>query len=84
VPQDLRHTVATKMADLDVQPHIIEEILNRRGGYKTADCWICNRSSYEHDVKPRCLYELITSAHWRRAASVRSFLSGLHLDVSGC
>jgi integrase len=34
VLHDLRRTVATKMADLGVQPHIIEEILNHRGGHK--------------------------------------------------
>jgi integrase len=45
VLHDLRRTVATKMADLGVQPHIIEEILNHRGGHKAGIAGIYNRSS---------------------------------------
>ena len=51
VLHDLRRTVATKMADLGVQPHIIEEILNHRGGHKAGIAGIYNRSSYEREVK---------------------------------
>jgi hypothetical protein len=39
------------MADLGVQPHIIEEILNHRGGHKAGIAGIYNRSSYEREVK---------------------------------
>jgi integrase len=51
VLHDLRRTVATKMADLAVQPHIIEEILNHRGGHKAGIAGIYNRSSYVCEVK---------------------------------
>jgi integrase len=51
VLHDLRRTVATKMADLAVQPHIIEEILNHRGGHKAGIAGIYNRSSYVREVK---------------------------------
>ena len=39
------------MADLAVQPHIIEEILNHRGGHKAGIAGIYNRSSYVREVK---------------------------------
>jgi integrase len=55
VLHDLRRTVATKMADLGVQPHIIEEILNHRGGHKAGIAGIYNRSSYEREVKAALL-----------------------------
>ena len=60
---DLRRTVATKMADLGVQPHIIEEILNHRGGHKAGIAGIYNRSSYEREVKAA----LLTWADYVRA-----------------
>jgi integrase len=41
---DVRRTVATRMADLGVQPHIIEQVLNHQGGHKS-------RSSYEKEVR---------------------------------
>jgi hypothetical protein len=43
------------MADLGVQPHIIEEILNHRGGHKAGIAGIYNRSSYEREVKAALL-----------------------------
>jgi integrase len=55
VLHDLRRTVATKMADLAVQPHIIEEILNHRGGHKAGIAGIYNRSSYEREVRAALL-----------------------------
>jgi len=48
---DLRRTVATKMADIGVQPHIIEQILNHQSGHKAGPAGIYNRSSYEREVK---------------------------------
>jgi integrase len=55
VLHDLRRTVATKMADLGVQPHIIEEILNHRSGHKAGIAGIYNRNSYEREVKAAVL-----------------------------
>jgi hypothetical protein len=34
-----------------MQPHIIEEILNHRGGHKAGIAGIYNRSTYEREVK---------------------------------
>ena len=48
---DLRRTVATRMADLGIQPHVIEQILNHQSGHKSGVAGIYNRSSYEREVK---------------------------------
>ena len=74
VLHDLRRTVATKMADLGVQPHIIEEILNHRGGHKAGIAGIYNRSSYEREVKAAVL---IWADHVRTLAE-----GGVHKIIS--
>jgi integrase len=43
---DLRRTAATRMADLGVQPHIIEAVLNHVSGHKGGVAGIYNRSTY--------------------------------------
>jgi integrase len=43
---DLRRTAATRMADLGVQPHVIEAILNHVSGHKSGVAGIYNRSTY--------------------------------------
>src|SRR5262249_13074146 len=43
---DLRRTAATRMADLGVQPHVIEAVLNRISGHKACVARIHNRSTY--------------------------------------
>jgi integrase len=48
---DLRRTVATRMADIGIQPHIIEQILNHQSGHKRGPAGIYNRSSYEREVR---------------------------------
>ncbi len=48
---DLRRTVATGLADLGVQPHIIEATLNHVSGHKTGVAGIYNRSAYEEEVR---------------------------------
>ena len=48
---DLRRTVATRMADIGVQPHIIEQILNHQSGHKRGVAGVYNRSSYAREVK---------------------------------
>ena len=50
-PHDLRRTCATRMADLGVQPHIIEQALNHVSGHKSGVAGTYNRSSYEREVK---------------------------------
>jgi integrase len=43
---DLRRTCATRMADLGVQPHVIEAVLNHISGHKAGVAGIYNRSTY--------------------------------------
>jgi integrase len=43
---DLRRTAAAGMADIGVQPHIIEAVLNHVGGHKSGVAGIYNRSTY--------------------------------------
>ena len=43
---DLRRTVATRMADLGVQPHVVEAVLNHASGHKAGVAGVYNRSSY--------------------------------------
>src|SRR5262249_30396953 len=50
-PHDIRRSVATKMADIGVQPHIIEQILNHQSGHKSGPAGIYNRSSYEREER---------------------------------
>jgi integrase len=42
----LRRTAATRMADLGVQPHVIEAVLNHISGHKAGVAGIYNRSTY--------------------------------------
>jgi integrase len=48
---DLRRSAATRMADLGVQPHVIEAVLNHQSGTKRGVAGIYNRSSYDREVK---------------------------------
>jgi integrase len=48
---DIRRSVATRMADIGITPHIIEEILNHVSGHKAGPAGIYNRSVYEREVK---------------------------------
>jgi integrase len=48
---DLRRTAATGMADIGVQPHIIEQILNHVSGHKGGVHGVYNRSDYSQQVK---------------------------------
>jgi integrase len=46
---DLRRTVATRMAELGVQPHVIEAVLNHVSGHKHGVAGVYNRSTYERE-----------------------------------
>jgi integrase len=48
---DLRRTAATGMADLDVDPHVIETTLNHTSGSKRGVAGIYNRSPYERQKR---------------------------------
>lgn len=43
---DLRRTVATGMANIGVQPHIIEAVINHVSGHKSGVAGIYNRATY--------------------------------------
>jgi hypothetical protein len=43
---DVRRTVATRMAELGVQPHIVEAVLNHVSGHKAGVAGIYNRALY--------------------------------------
>ncbi len=43
---DLRRTAATRMADLGVQPHVVEAVLNHVSGHRAGVAGIYNRASY--------------------------------------
>jgi integrase len=48
---DLRRTAATGMADLGVQPHVIEAVLNHISGHKAGVAGTYNRSTYAAEKK---------------------------------
>ena len=48
---DLRRSAATHMAELGVQPHIIEQILNHQSGHKRGVAGIYNRSTYANEMR---------------------------------
>jgi integrase len=48
---DLRRTVTTRMAELGVQPHIIEAVLNHVSGHKGGVAGIYNRATYNKEKR---------------------------------
>ena len=48
---DLRRTCATQMAELGVQPHIIESVLNHVSGHKAGVAGIYNRAKYADEMR---------------------------------
>jgi integrase len=48
---DLRRSAATGMADIGIQPHIIEAVLNHVSGHKAGVAGIYNRSNYDREVR---------------------------------
>jgi integrase len=75
---DLRRTAATRMADLGVPPHVIEEVLNHRSGHRSGVAGIYNRSRYEREVKDavatwdRHVTALIEGREQRKVVPIRS------------
>jgi hypothetical protein len=59
------HTVATGMADIGVQPHIIEAVLNHISGHKSGVAGIYNRAIYAPEKR---------AALQRRADHVQSLI----------
>jgi integrase len=48
---DLRRTAATRMCDLGIAPHVVEQILNHQSGHRGGVVGIYNKSRYEREVK---------------------------------
>ncbi len=48
---DLRRTVATRMADLGILPHVIEAVLNHISGHKGGVAGIYNRATYAKEKR---------------------------------
>jgi integrase len=48
---DLRRTVATRLCDLGVAPHVVEQILNHQSGHRAGIVGVYNRSSYANEVR---------------------------------
>jgi hypothetical protein len=48
---DIRRSVATRLADIGVAPHIIEQILNHHSGHRAGPAGVYNRSNYPNEVR---------------------------------
>src|SRR5262249_54535328 len=49
--RDIRRTVATRMGDIKIHPHVIEAALNHYSGYRAGVAGVYNRSPYRDEVK---------------------------------
>jgi integrase len=52
---DIRRTVATRMGDLGVLPHVVEAILNHRSGHKAGVAGVYNKATYEREMRAALL-----------------------------
>jgi integrase len=52
---DIRRSVATGMANIGIQPHIIEQVLNHQSGHRRGVAGVYNRSPYEREVRDAML-----------------------------
>ena len=50
VVHDIRRTVATRMCDIGVAPHVVEQILNHRSGHRVGVAGVYNKSVYANEV----------------------------------
>jgi integrase len=48
---DLRRTVATRLSDFGVAPHIVETLLNHVGGFRSGVSGVYNKSRYGSEVR---------------------------------
>jgi integrase len=48
---DIRRSVATGMADIGIEPHVVEAVLSHYSGHRAGTAGIYNRSPYERAVK---------------------------------
>jgi integrase len=47
---DLRRSIATRVADLGIMPHVIEQLLNHQSGHRAGVHGIYNRSTYAKEI----------------------------------
>jgi integrase len=47
---DLRRSVATKMGDIGIMPHLVEQILNHRSGHRAGISGVYNKSVYQREA----------------------------------
>jgi integrase len=48
---DIRRTVATRMGDLGILPHVVEQILNHQSGHRGGVAGVYNKSPYANEVR---------------------------------
>ena len=48
---DIRRTFVTRLADLGVVPHVIEQIVNHVSGHRAGVAGVYQRSTYEREVR---------------------------------
>ena len=48
---DLRRTMASRMGDIDVMPHVVEVVLNHVGGFRSGVAGVYNRNSYQRPMR---------------------------------
>jgi integrase len=70
---DIRRTVATGMADIGIEPHVIEAALNHFSGHRAGVAGVYNRSAYEPQVE---------SALARWAAHVAALIENRESNVT--
>jgi hypothetical protein len=71
---DLRRSLATRLCDLGIAPHVVEQILNHQSGHKGDVAGIYNRSNYERETR---------NALALCADHVRSIIEGGERKVKG-
>jgi integrase len=74
---DIRRSVATRLADLGTQPHVIEQILNHQTGTRNAIARKYNKSVYEREVRAALALwadhiAALTSGKPRKIAAMRA------------
>jgi integrase len=75
---DLRRSAATGMAEIGIQPHVVEAILNHVSGHKAGVAGVYNRAGYKRDIAMALAQwaEHLIAAVEGRTAKVVPFRSG--------
>jgi integrase len=72
---DLRRSMATHMAEMGIQPHIIESVLNHISGHKAGVSGVYNRATYEPEKRTALVRwaEHVLSIVEKRESIIASF-----------